>query len=86
MGMGKTAVMIALMSMPTPAAWAPELEVPEAWDDAHLYDGDLGYAPRVMHKAQTLVIVCNTLVDQWEREIRKFTGGKLRCVPVLINP
>jgi len=79
MGMGKTAVMIALMTMPTPAAWALELEAPDVWDDKHLYDGDLGYAPRVMRKAQTLVVVCNTLVEQWEREIKKFTGGRLRC-------
>ena len=35
MGMGKTAVMISLMRMPLPAAWADTLAVPEAWDDAH---------------------------------------------------
>ena len=45
----------------------------------HRFDGDLGYAPRVMHRAQTLVVVCNTLVSQWQREISKFTGGQLRC-------
>ena len=44
----------------------------------HSFDGDLGYAPRVMHRAQTLVVVCNTLVSQWQREISKFTGGELR--------
>ena len=36
MGMGKTAVMISLMRMPPPAAWADTLAVPEAWDDAYM--------------------------------------------------
>ena len=48
--MGKTAVMISLMVMPSPATWAPTREIPSAWDDSLLYDGDLGYAPQVMHK------------------------------------
>ena len=78
MGMGKTAVMISLMVMPAPAAWAPALAPPAAWDDALLYDGELGYAPKVMHKAKTLVVVCNTLIQQWQREIKKFAGDKVK--------
>ncbi|GAX82498.1 hypothetical protein CEUSTIGMA_g9925.t1 [Chlamydomonas eustigma] len=77
MGMGKTAVMIALMTMPTPPTWKSSFETPAVWDESHLYDKDLGYAPKVIHKAKTLVVVCNTLVHQWQGEIKRFTRQNL---------
>ena len=43
-----------------------------------MWDGNLGYVPLVMHRAKTLVVVCNTLIQQWQQEIAKFTGGRLR--------
>ena len=47
-GMGKTAVMIALMTLPTPRAWEEDFKSPELWTDAVLEDTrELGYAPKV---------------------------------------
>ena len=31
-----------------------------------------------MHKGKTLVVVCNTLITQWQREIKKFAGDKIK--------